>query len=204
VKQAYFGQNSFVSFRDVYLKKVTDRLGAMGFTPTILNLLGLTFGIIASIQIIKKRPHRAILFLGASTVVDILDGALARNSGMESKLGTVFDAACDRAVDLAIYSGFLSSSLVDKNYIVAFLSWLNLITDTVRSYIRARGEIIVYPETLEVGVMTRPRKLIFILAALFHDGLLPFSLAINAALNITSIIERLTRLSRLYRSTEDL
>ena len=197
-----FDPQKIILQRDHYLSGLTRFLSSMGITPSLLNILGLMFGVCASLAIARGNSRSALKLIFASTLADVLDVPLARNTNVVSKAGNVFDASCDRAVDIGIYSGFLVRASVDKNYLIMALAWLNLMADTTRSFIRARAESIFCDNStgLKVGLITRPRKLLFILTGLLHPKLLPVSLLFSGILSVVSIIQRVTAVTQKSNS----
>jgi CDP-diacylglycerol---glycerol-3-phosphate 3-phosphatidyltransferase len=181
-----------ITQRDRYLEMPTRFLSSLGITPTILNIVGLMFGVLTSVAIAKGQNRAALKLVLVSTFADVLDGPVARNTKVASPLGNVLDASCDRAVDIAIYSGFLVRATKDESPLRMWLAWINLVADTTRSYIRARAESI-FPENsagLNVGIMSRPRKLVLLLMALIWPDLSIVSLALSAFLSVVSIYQR--------------
>lgn len=185
--------NRIATQRDKYLESSTLLLSSLGITPTVLNIAGLIAGVFAGIAIARGRHRTALKFVLLSTVSDVLDGPLARNTKVASNMGNILDASCDRAVDISIYSGFLVKATIDKSPLTMLLAWTNLVADTTRSYIRARAESIFRENStgLNVGMMSRPRKLFLLLIGLIWPSLSTFSLATSAFLSLVSIYQRL-------------
>jgi|SRR5579859_1537621 len=189
--------------RDKFLSPLTRVLAGLGITPTMLNLLGVLFGFLSSIAFIKERRDTARNFLLISGVIDTLDGPLARTTKSASPLGTVFDASCDRAIDVMVYSAILIRAVLDRKMLLAYLSWTNLVIDTTRSYLRARAESELGSlGTFEIGIMTRPRKFALFLIGIAYPRFLFASLLISVLFSIIGLFQRLHSINLVYKSTK--
>ena len=80
----------------------------LGLTPDSVTILGTAGSVLAALTLFPMGQ----LWWGAFTVfvfvlADMLDGAMARESGGGSRFGAVLDATCDRISDGAIFCGLL-------------------------------------------------------------------------------------------------
>src|SRR5690625_3254509 len=83
-------------------------LARLGVTPTMITLLG-ALGVVASALFFYPRGQLYVgsVFITVFALLDMLDGAVARASGNESKWGAFLDSTLDRLSDAAILSGLV-------------------------------------------------------------------------------------------------
>ena len=143
------------------------------------------------------------LFLGTLVIAffvmfDMIDGAMARESGGGSSFGAVLDATCDRISDGAVFCGLLwwaAFGLHNARLVAA--SMICLVTSQVISYIKARAEASGLRG--DAGIIERPERLIIVLLGGFLSDLpvypLPWALPVAMwALALASVITCVQRL----------
>ena len=111
---------------------------------------------------------------------DLVDGAMARESGGGTRFGAVLDATCDRISDGAVFCGLVwwtAFGLHDRPLVVATL--ICLVTSQVISYIKARAEASGLRG--DGGFIERPERLIIVLVGAGLSDLPFFSVAVGAA-----------------------
>jgi CDP-diacylglycerol---glycerol-3-phosphate 3-phosphatidyltransferase len=118
---------------------------------------------------------------------DMLDGAVARETGRTSRFGAFLDSNLDRVSDAAIFSGLILYYAGREQVIVA-LALFCLVSGALVSYARARAEGIGL--SANVGLAERGERLIISLAAIGLTGLgVPYVLAIGLwLLSVASVI----------------
>lgn len=158
--------------------------------------------------------HGSPLIFGLCLVVsfafDALDGAVARQRNMRSRIGGYFDAMADRYQELAV---FLAIAAVNGYGVLCLLAFSG---GVVTSYAKARTAIEIridnenWPDFFE-----RLERIIFlvvllIVVGLFGDGrswILPSGLALYAFLAHATAVQRIVRaverLREADRSKED-
>jgi CDP-diacylglycerol--glycerol-3-phosphate 3-phosphatidyltransferase len=125
---------------------------------------------------------------------DLLDGTMARLSGLTSKWGSFLDSVMDRVTDASILIALeLYSFSVDQaNYIAA--AAVSLATGALIPYIRAKAESIGVE--CKVGLMERSERLFMMLlagiagASGFTAGI-GYALYLLAALNVFTVFQRM-------------
>jgi phosphatidylglycerophosphate synthase len=144
-----------------------------GFTPDSITILGTAGSVLAALTLFPIGQ----LWWGAFSVfvfvlADMLDGAMARQSGGGSRFGAVLDATCDRIADGAIFCGLLwwaAFGLESTSLVVATL--ICLVTSQVISYVKARAE--ASGLSGGGGIIERPERLIIVLTGAGLSGV-PF------------------------------
>ena len=113
-----------------------------GFTPDSITIIGTAGAVVAALTLYPIGQ----LWWGSFAVfvfvlADMLDGAMARQSGGGTRFGAVLDATCDRIGDGAIFCGLLwwaAFGMRSTSLVVALM--ICLVTSQVISYIKARAE----------------------------------------------------------------
>ena len=135
----------------------------IGLTPDTVTIIGTAGSVLAALTLFPIGQ----LWWGAFAVfvfvlADMLDGAMARQSGGGTRFGAVLDATCDRISDGAVFCGLLwwaAFGLHSPSLMVATL--ICLVTSQVISYIKARAEA----SGLDGGggLIERPERLVIVL-----------------------------------------
>ena len=143
---------------------------AMGLTPNAITLLGFAVCVVSAYLVASGwLLWGGVAFLVGS-ILDLMDGALARLTGQGSPFGALLDSVFDRLGEAALFVGLaiyaLRADLGDE-YRATFITslLLALIFSQGVSYLRARGEGLgVFTRA---GLMTRTERV-----ALLGIGLL--------------------------------
>ncbi len=96
--------------------------------------------------------------VGASAVLDFVDGRLARARAQESKAGAYLDSVLDRYVETAAFAG-LALHYRDDPWAEGVI-WLGLCGSSLVSYARARGEGLGY--SCRVGFSQRFERVLIL------------------------------------------
>jgi CDP-diacylglycerol--glycerol-3-phosphate 3-phosphatidyltransferase len=171
-----------------------DRLG---LSPTALTFAGLGGSLVAAGVLWTGHLRLgAALFLAAS-LVDLLDGALARWRGETSKLGAFLDSTFDRISETAVWVALLHDVL---SY--AYGPWwlpeaalVALAGSLAVSYTRARAESL--GQECKVGWLERPERIVLLTVGMAIGreavGFVIFALA---ALTWWTVLQRIVHVWR--------
>ncbi len=169
-------------------------LAGLGITPNQLTLSGLALGSIAAGLLAAGLPPwwAGLVFLAAS-LLDLLDGSLARSSGSSARLGAFLDSTCDR-----LQEGFLLSALIfrlalEGEALAAASAALALTGSLVTSYVRARAEALGCRCTS--GWFCRPERVGLISLGLLSGLLAPMAHAL-ALLSWMTVAQRVREVVR--------
>jgi phosphatidylglycerophosphate synthase len=139
-----------------------DLLYKAGVKPDHLTITGLLMSIIAVYPLMNGRLLIGISIVGAASVLDVLDGHMARRHDITSKRGELLDSVLDRVSDAAVFAGFTLYFQNKDQSVWAVLSLAALCGSFCVSYIRAKAE--KYMSKCEVGFGgERPDRLIALL-----------------------------------------
>ncbi|WP_457550260.1 archaetidylinositol phosphate synthase [Archaeoglobus sp.] len=164
------------------LKPLTSVLAKTGVKPNHLTLTGLLLGLLCAYEIYLGNFILSAIFLILSSLMDALDGALARNLCMTTEFGGFLDSVLDRYVDIAIF--FALGFHIDW-----FLAFFALSGALMVSYTRARAEKII--PKCDVGIAERGERLILILIGLMFPSVL------SSIVLLVGILSHLTALHRI-------
>lgn len=178
-------RNTFSSF----LNPAGKLLYRMGMRPNHVTLSALLLGLLASFLIIEVKFIPAAILLALSGFLDLLDGALARNSNEVTDFGGILDSVADRYVDAAI---LISLGIAGFNWLVVSVA---LLGSLMVSYTRARAENVIH--RCDVGVAERGERLLIIIAGLTTGF-------VNTALILVAVLSHLTVLHRLFYAWNQL
>ena len=191
VKQGYTsGARSFAT------RSVTS-LARTGITPNILTAAGVSLCLAAAI-LVPFESHGKLLFfwLAAGTFVvgsllDILDGALARVGGKTTPFGAFIDSTTDRVGEGAMLAAIaLVFSRHGKDWAVV-LAVAAVVGSFLVSYTRARAEALGLRG--DVGLGSRAERVVLITAGLVFApwGGLPWAIVALAATAWLTVVQRI-------------
>src|ERR1700730_2315486 len=172
----------------------------MGLTPDAVTVLGTPVAVAGALTLFPMgRLFAGTLVVWFFALFDMLDGAMARESGGGTRFGAVLDATCDRISDGAVFCGLLwwiTFGLHDKLLVVATL--ICLVTSQVISYIKARAEASGLRG--DGGLIERPERLIIVLtgAGVTDFPFIAWPPALPVAMWLLAVASLVTCLQRLH------
>jgi CDP-diacylglycerol--glycerol-3-phosphate 3-phosphatidyltransferase len=165
-------------------------------TPNVLTAGGVTLCGLASVLVyFEYRSELLFFWLGATlfvagSVLDILDGALARAGGKTTPFGAFIDSTTDR-ISEAFMLGAIALVLVrDGSEVGVGLTVAAIAGSFLVSYTRARAEALGLRG--DVGIGSRAERVVVITAGLVLAPWLPLEIAL-AVLTATAWITVLQR-----------
>jgi CDP-diacylglycerol---glycerol-3-phosphate 3-phosphatidyltransferase len=169
-------------------------------TPNLLTVIGFLLAVV--VAWVLATGH---LFLGGflvllSGVFDILDGALARATGRTTRFGGLLDSTLDRFSEAVIFLGLLAFYVGGGSYQESLLVCAALIGSMMTSYVRARAEGLGLK--CEVGVFTRPERVILLAIGLIANQMLVI-LWIVAVLSNVIAVQRIFHVWQQTRAMEE-
>lgn len=194
----------FKAFWTGIFQPVISLLLRLGVSPDAVTLVG-TLGVVAGAVIFFPQGELLIgvLVITAFVFSDLIDGAMARQSGRTSVFGAFLDSTLDRVGDAAIFGG-LAMYFVgpgDNDWLAA-LALYCLTMGSVTSYARARAESLGM--TAKVGIAERSDRLVSILVitgladllnrvGVGEDALIliPITLGLLAVASTITVVQRI-------------
>ncbi len=150
-------------WQGVVLAPFVNTFIRLGISPDVVTLVG-TLGVAAGALVFfpQGKLLTGVLVITAFVFSDLIDGAMARQTGRSSKFGAFFDSTLDRVGDAAIFGGLvLYFAGPGDSYLYLCLSLYCLVMGSVTSYARARAESLGL--TAKGGIAERADRLVAIL-----------------------------------------
>lgn len=175
-----------------YLDSMGRALAAIGMTPAAMTALGLAMVLAGSVMVGTERLVSGAWVIAVGSLLDGLDGAVARVSGKVSPRGAFLDSAFDRVGEIAAFAGLAFALAGDAR--VLLLIVLAIGGAMLVPYMRARAEAEGLVGT--GGLMGRTERLILFCAGLIFDFVEPMLWIFVVLVWLTA----LTRFLQSYRS----
>ena len=205
-----------MSFQETYqqgVRKVAARsiggLARTRVTPNQLTALGVTLcGVGAVLVGFEYRNELLFFWLGAAafiigSILDILDGALARMGGKQSAFGAFLDSLVDR-----VGEGFMLAAIAlvfarDENLVAVVLAAAAIAGSFLVPYARAKAEALGLRG--DVGIGSRAERVVVISAGLILApwGVLPWAIALLAVTAWITVVQRVMHVRRGLRERAD-
>jgi CDP-diacylglycerol--glycerol-3-phosphate 3-phosphatidyltransferase len=139
---------------------------ALGLTPDFYNFAGLGLGLVSGVLIGWGSLAAGGWVIAAGGVCDILDGRIARATGVASAYGDFVDSTFDRFVEVFAFLGFVV--FFRDRPLGVFVSAAAMAGSLIVSYARARGE--VHGVNCSAGLMQRAERLVVTAVACVVDA----------------------------------
>jgi len=171
-----------------------------GLPPTAITLLGLVISFAGAVLIAFGYLIAGAVVLGFGSLLDILDGVLARLTGKESMRGALLDSFTDRVGEVAAWTG-LAFYLADRGEAtLVMLAIIGVCGSLLIPYVRAKAES--FGVEGRGGIMGRAERLIVFGLGVLLEGLgLP---TLEAMLWLLAALTWLTVIQRFYRTWAQL
>ena len=176
-----------------------DGLARTPVTPNVLTAVGVTLSIAGAVIVYFEYVTEWLLLLGGfvflvGSLLDIIDGALARSRGLGTPFGAFLDSTVDRVGEAFMLGAIALVFMRDENEVAVGLAFAGLAGSFLVSYTRARAEAIGLSG--KVGIGTRAERVAVITTGLGLEALLPFSVlpwavALLAAAAWFTVVQRI-------------
>jgi len=176
--------------------------------PNLLSTLGFLVTSTSGFFFHQHHVRTAGLLILIGGLFDVLDGTVARRTGLASPFGAFYDSTLDRLSEIIVYLGLLSLyndyrlELGDGGMIYAVM--LAMGGSIMISYTRARAESLGIP--CEVGLMQRAERVILIGLAALLFGEMQQGLVLKGVIILLAVLTNFTSLQRVwwvYRYTRE-
>lgn len=188
------------------LRPITDRALApavrlslaVGAGPHLLSVVGFACALVAAAAFVLGPVDRgwylvATLFVAVSGVLDLLDGAVARELGVSSDAGDVLDHTLDRYADIALVGGLAAGA---GEFLLGFLAITGVV---MTSYLGTQAQAVDFGR-LYAGVMGRSDRLVLMglvgVVMVVHEGAVSGLTAVGWLLVLFAVVGHLTALQR--------
>jgi CDP-diacylglycerol--glycerol-3-phosphate 3-phosphatidyltransferase len=152
------------------IKPVGANLRRTGVTPDHLTALGILMATAAAVTIGAGFLRAGLLLVILAGVPDLLDGAVAKASGMSSTRGAFFDSVSDRLSDALLFGGVAWYLQTNNGGRIALLPYAVFAAAALVSYQRAKAESLGFDA--RGGLMERAERFILLCVGLLFSELL--------------------------------
>ena len=196
VKQGYTTGIRRIAFRAM------AGLARTRITPDALTALGLSVCALAAVAVYFEYRNEmlwfwsgAILFW-AGSLLDVLDGALARQSGRGTPFGAFLDSTTDRVGEAVMLGAIALVFARDGNEVALAATFAAMTGSFLVSYTRAKAEALGLKG--DVGIGSRAERVTVIVTGLFLApwGLLPWAVYLLTATAWLTVIQRIVHVRR--------
>ena len=164
-------------------------------TANTITVIGFLVVAVAAVVVADGALLAGAGILIAGSLLDAVDGALARASGGTTPFGGFLDSTLDRAAEGVLFIGVAVFYLRgDDPLLPIVLALVALIGSFMVSYTRAKAEGLGY--VASIGLAPRPERLVLISGGLIVTGLgfqpgLLIALALIALLTTATVLQRI-------------
>jgi len=162
-------------------------------TGALLNLA-------AAALVVGDRLVLAGVVFVVGSLLDMLDGTLARLAQKVSPFGAFLDSTLDRASEGIVLAAIAYRMAEQGRPVDAALVVVALLGSLLVSYTRARAEALGLE--CKVGFMSRPERVVLLSIGLFFD-LLPYVVYLLVVLTTVTVGQRVAHTYRQLRPAED-
>ncbi len=175
-------------------------------TPNMLTAAGVTLCAVGAVLVYFEYRNEILFFwVGAAvfvvgSVLDILDGALARAGGKQTPFGAFIDSTTDRASEAFMLGAIALSFTRDADELGVALTAAAIAGSFLVSYTRARAEALGLRG--DVGIGSRAERVVVITAGLVLApwGGLPWAIGVLAATAWFTVVQRVLHVRRELRA----
>lgn len=167
--------------------------------PNLLSTAGFVVTCASGFFFHQHHVRTAGALILAGGIFDILDGTVARRTGLASAFGAFYDSTLDRLSEIIVYLGLLSLyndyrlELGDVGMIYAVM--LAMAGSLMISYTRARAEGLDIP--CAVGLMQRAERVILIGMAALLFGEMSQGVVLKGVIIGLAVLTNFTSLQRI-------
>lgn len=150
-------QKAFVRLLD----PVVAGLVRAGVHPNVISTAGFLITLAAAAIVFARHLFIGVVVFLIGGMMDILDGNVARRSGLASKFGSFYDSTLDRVSEIVFYfSLYAFFRPLDAFWWVGYVVITAMVGSLMVSYTRARAEALGVE--CAVGLMQRPERVVLI------------------------------------------
>ncbi|MGH7476223.1 MAG: CDP-alcohol phosphatidyltransferase family protein [Longimicrobiales bacterium] len=181
------------------LRPLTDALLRTRAHPNLLTTVGVLVTMSGALAFHAHRVRLAGFLILLGGLFDILDGRIARLSGLGSKFGAFYDSTLDRISEIVVFLGLLSLyndyrlELGDVGMI--YLIMLAMAGSLMVSYTRARAENMGLD--CRVGLMPRAERVVLLGGGALFFGEMWNGLVLKIVIFILALTTNITAFQRI-------
>jgi CDP-diacylglycerol--glycerol-3-phosphate 3-phosphatidyltransferase len=196
LKEAYTGGARAIASRSM------TGLARTRVTPNMLTAAGVTLCAVASVLVYFEYRHEILFFwLGGlafvvGSILDILDGALARAGGKQTPFGGFLDSTLDRVGEGLVLGAIALVFMRDGDELALALAVAALGGSFLVPYARAKAEGLGIKGDVGIGSRAERVTVIAVGLALAPWGVLPWAIGLLAATAWFTVLQRILHVRR--------
>jgi CDP-diacylglycerol--glycerol-3-phosphate 3-phosphatidyltransferase len=169
------------------------------FHPNAVTTMGFAATLAAGYYFHQDHVRTAGVFILLGGLFDLLDGRVARESGLASKFGSFYDSTLDRISEIVVYLGL--ASLYNnirpdvEDIAMVYVVMLAMGGSLMVSYTRARAQGLGLD--CKVGLMQRPERVVLLGVASMFFGLDFNGLFLDLVIILVAILTNITAIHRI-------
>lgn len=166
-------------------------------TANTVTVIGFLIVVAASVLVATGNLLAGALILTAGSLLDAVDGALARATGGTTAFGGFLDSTLDRAAEAVLFGAIAAYYLLNSANPTApvLLAMVALTGSFLVSYTRARAEGLGM--SAEVGLAPRVERLVLAIGGIGLAGI-GFEIGLIGALGVVAILSVATTAQRIW------
>lgn len=171
--------------------------------PNLISTFGFLVTLAGAILIFQRSIIAGVVVFLLGGMMDILDGRVARETGLASKFGAFYDSTLDRVSEIVVYfSLYAYFRPLPSFWWVGYVVILAMVGSLMVSYTRAKAEALGVE--CKVGTMQRPERIVMLgvgglLIPVFDQIAPEWRYApLLLALALIAVLANITALERIY------
>lgn len=166
-------------------EKLARPLAGIGVTANHVTLAGFVTALPVAFLIATDNLAVGGIVLLIVSILDTLDGAVARVRNESTEFGAFLDSTLDRYTEIVYYGSLIWVFLGRNSSSAVLVSFVVLFSSIMVSYTRARAEGLGFDG--KVGILQRPERLVLLGAGLIFSNwlLIPVLWIMAVATNVT-------------------
>jgi CDP-diacylglycerol--glycerol-3-phosphate 3-phosphatidyltransferase len=176
-----------------------SRFRSVPFTPNQMTVTGFLLNVVAAVLLVEQHFVWATVAFVVGSVIDALDGAVARAHGKMTPFGGFLDSTLDRMSE-GVVLGAIALVFADRDEMVALACvFVALVGSFLISYTRAKAEALGLKG--DVGLMARLERIVVLAIAMPFAG---FGWPLEAVIYLLAATTAFTVLQRMYSVKKQL
>jgi CDP-diacylglycerol--glycerol-3-phosphate 3-phosphatidyltransferase len=181
------------------LAPVTRWLVAWRVHPNLVTTLGFVTTLAAGWSFHQENVRLAGFLILLGGLLDIVDGHVARVSGLGSKFGAFYDSTLDRISEIVVFLGILSlyndAQFEIGDVAMIYLVVLAMAGSLMISYTRARAEALGLD--CRVGLIQRAERVVLIGGSALFFGMAWDGIVLKFVIVLLAVLTNLTAFQRI-------
>jgi CDP-diacylglycerol--glycerol-3-phosphate 3-phosphatidyltransferase len=182
---------------------VVERLHRLGISPNAVSYTGFVLTLVTAVLLGAGLFITGGVLLTVASLLDLVDGSLARATKQSSTFGAFLDSTLDRyseSVTLIGLAFFYAGQAQSQLYVMVIL--LTIVGSLMVSYTRARAEALNVE--CKEGWLQRPERVFLLIVALLFNGLFwgQLMLAVLAFMAVMTNVTAIQRVYQVYRRVQ--